>query len=186
MARKRRPARRSVGIPDAGKIISGISRGDKSSQQGMAPLFQLLGRDAEGLRGGDPVEGFIKILPRLKALADQGGSWGTMNERLKAMGLDKIGVSTETLRLLRALTPEDLKEMTDAYKANEPRMRVSAKDLKALQDFQTALFEAGTTLTNLFAANLVNLHAGRRARNNVVYESHRGAGAKWRPVPGDA
>lgn len=144
-----------VGIPDAGKIISGISEAT-SSQQGMGPLFQLMGRDAEGLRGGDPVEGFIKILPRLKALADQGGSWGTMNERLKAMGLDKIGVSTETLRLLRALTPEDLKEMTDAYKANEPRMRVSAKDLKALQDFQTALFEAGTTISNLFAANLVH------------------------------
>ena len=145
-----------VGIPDAGKIISGLSTAT-SSQEGMGPLFQLMGRDAEGLRGGDPVESFVKILPYLKKMADQGGSWGTMNERLKAMGLGKIGVSTETLRLLRALTPEDIKEMISAERAAEPHMRVSPKDLKALQDFQTALFEAGTTLTNLFGANLVNL-----------------------------
>ena len=109
-----------------------------------------------------------------------------MNERLKAMGLDKIGVSTETLRLLRALTPDDIKEMTDAYKANEPRMRVSAKDLKALQDFHTAMLEAGTTITNLFAANSGEFDAGRRARNNVVYENHRDDGAGRRPVAGDA
>ena len=49
-----------VGIPDAGKIIAGISEAT-SSQQGMAPLFQLLGRDAEGLRGGDPVEGSLRF-----------------------------------------------------------------------------------------------------------------------------
>ena len=145
-----------VGIPDSGKIISGLSEAT-SSMAGMGPLFQLMGRDAEGLRGGDPVESFVKILPRLKSMADQGGSWGSMQDRIKAMGLDKIGVSVETLRMLRALKPEDLKEMIETYRVNEPRMRMTDRDLKALQDFQTALITTEAELKNIFAAKLWRL-----------------------------
>jgi hypothetical protein len=36
-----------VGIPDAGKIISGLSEATSSSMAGMGPLFQFMGRDAE-------------------------------------------------------------------------------------------------------------------------------------------
>ena len=143
-----------VGIPGAGRIISGLSEAT-ASQQGMWPLFALMGGQAEIFRGGDPVETFASILPTLKSVADQPGAMGSMNERMRAMGLDRLGVGVDTMRLLHALKPEDLKEMISTYRDAEPRMRLSARDQKAMQDFATAIEESETSITNLFGRNLV-------------------------------
>jgi hypothetical protein len=145
-----------VGIPDASKIIHSLSEAT-ASQNGMAPLFALMGGQAEGLRGGDPVENFVKILPHLKRMADQESSWGSMGERLRAMGLDKIGVSMETLRLLKAFKPGELDHMIKRYREAEPSMRLSRKDQKALQDFDTVLEQSEQSIKMLFGVNLVKM-----------------------------
>jgi len=144
-----------LSIPGASRIISGLSDAT-ASQQGMAPLFNLMGGQAERLRGGDPVESFVSMLPYLKGLADQGGSWGSMNERLRAMGLDKLGVGVDTLRLLRGMKPDELKEMIGAYREAEPRMRLTERDQKAMQDFATAIEESETSISTIFARRLVH------------------------------
>ena len=145
-----------MGLPGAGSIIGGLSSAT-ANLNGMGPLFALMGGRAGALRGSDPVEAFTTILPDLKRMADEGGSWGSMSERLRAMGLDKIGVSMETMRALRAMKPEEIQDMIAQYRAAKPRMELSEKDQKALQDFDTALTEAEVAIGNVFGANLVKL-----------------------------
>jgi flagellum-specific peptidoglycan hydrolase FlgJ len=145
-----------VGIHGAGRIISGLSEAT-ASRQGMAPLHALMGNEANRLAGGDPIEAFVAMLPHLKKMADTGGSWRAMNERIHAMGLDKLGVSVETLRLLKAMSPAEIKEMIATYRGAKSRMELSETDQRAMQEFATAIEEAEQALTNRFAANLSKL-----------------------------
>ena len=136
-------------------IVGGLS-GALHSTQGMAPLFSLMGGSAERLRGGDPVEAFAAILPRLKALADRAEP-GNLRERLKAMGLDRIGVSVETMKMLKSMSREEVDDMLKTYRENKQRQELSSEAQRNLQDFTRALDLAGARMTTLLGENLVRL-----------------------------
>lgn len=142
-------------LGNAEGIMSGLSQALHSAQ-GMAPLFSLMGQQAENLRGVDSADALAAILPRLKGLADSAAP-GNMRDRIRAMGLDRLGVTVETMKMLKGMSSEEVDDMVKTYQENKKHQELSADAQRNLTEFTRTLQAAGAKMTVILGENLVHL-----------------------------
>ncbi|MCX7898476.1 MAG: hypothetical protein N2444_00035 [Methylocystis sp.] len=136
-------------------ILAGLAEALHSSQ-GMAPIFSLMGAEAERLRGGDTADALAAILPKLKELAD-GANPGNLADRIRAMGLDRIGVSVETMKMLKGMSREEVGGIVSDYERNRSALELSPAAQKSLTDFTRLLESAGAKMAVIVGENLSHL-----------------------------
>lgn len=168
--------------------VSGLLNGlatSLHSAQGMGGLYSLMGPAANGLRGADTAEALAQILPHLKRFADSAAPVN-LNDRIKAMGLDRAGVTPELLRMLKTMSPAEVDEMVKSYRANKALVTPSAEAQLALVEFERQMRFAGQKMENLLGENLVRLTpvVGKVAETftevlDKMLSSHAEQGLKW-------
>lgn len=136
-------------------LMGGLAQGLHSAQ-GMGGLYSLMGGQADRLRGADTAEALAAILPRLKTFADSAPQ-GNLANRLSAMGLDKIGVTPELIRMLKTMSPAEVDEMVKTYRENKGRLELSGEAQLAMQEFTRQMDFAGAKMTTLMGENLSRL-----------------------------
>jgi len=133
--------------------------------------YALIGAGAkqDDIKSGDAVKVAASLIPQLKQIAD------STKDQYLALEIEKRGlqgiVSVETLRRLKATSPEELAKAQQSYGADVKGLGLDDKSARVWQDFAVQMSRAGQQIENVLVKGLIGLAGPLTSLSESVVKS---------------